>query len=100
MPLGAMQPFQPELATSLIAAGLSEQGVIKAQSIMSLEQVLLILEGAKPANRRDPDNYFIPVFGSPSAKGNWGYRIEGTRLAQNYTIVGGKVSDSPSFFGS
>lgn len=100
MPLGAMQPFQRELATALIAAGLSQQGVIKAQSIMSLEQVLLLLEGAKPVNRRDPDNYFITIFGTPSAKGTWGYRVEGHHLAQNYTIVDGKVSDSPSFFGS
>src|ERR1700737_4096965 len=29
-PLGAMQPFQRELATALLAAGLSQQGVIKA----------------------------------------------------------------------
>src|ERR1035441_5108579 len=93
MPLGAMQPFQRELATALLAAGLSQQGVIKAQSI-------LILEGAKPVNRRDPDNYFITIFGTPSAKGTWGYRIEGHHLAQNYTIIDGKVSDSPSFFGS
>src|ERR1043165_3535163 len=100
MPFGAMQPFQRELATALLAAGLSQQGVIKAQSIMSLEQVLLILEGAKPANRRDPDNYFITIFGTPSAKGTWGYRVEGHHLAQNYTIVDGQVSDSPSFFGS
>jgi hypothetical protein len=100
MPLRAMQPFQRELATALLAARLSQQGVIKAQSIMSLEQVLLILEGAKPVNRRDPDNYFITIFGTPSAKGTWAYRIEGHHLAQNYTIVDGKVSDSPSFFGS
>jgi Protein of unknown function (DUF3500) len=86
--------------TALLAAGLSQQGVIKVQSIMSLEQVLLILEGAKPVNRRDPDNYFITIFGTPSAKGTWGYRIEGHHLAQNYTILDGKVSDSPSFFGS
>src|ERR1700686_1214143 len=91
MPLGAMQPFQRELATALLAAGLSQQGVIKAQSIMSLEQVLLLLEGDKPVNRRDPDNYFITVFGTPSAKGTWGYRIEGHHLAQNYTPPNKKV---------
>jgi hypothetical protein len=102
MPLGAMQPFQRELATALIAAGLSQQGIIKAQQIMSLEQVLLILEGGNPTpvNRRDPDNYFITIFGKPAAKGTWGYRLEGHHLAQNYTIVDGKVSDSPSFFGT
>jgi len=98
--LREMTSAQKQLAHALLAAGLSQQGVIKAQSIMSLEQVLLILEGAKPANRRDPDNYFITIFGTPSAKGTWGYRIEGHHLAQNYTIVDGKVSDSPSFFGS
>src|ERR1700761_2395974 len=65
MPLGAMQPFQRDLATALLTAGLSQQGVIKAQSIMSLEQVLLILEGANPVNRRDSDNYFITIFGTP-----------------------------------
>jgi hypothetical protein len=100
MPLGAMQPFQRELATALIAAGLSQQGLIKAHTIMSLEQVLLLLESARPANRRDPDNYFITIFGTPAAKGTWGYRVEGHHLAQNYTIVDGKVSDSPAFFGS
>src|SRR3954447_11623334 len=68
MPLGAMQPFQRELATALIAVGLSEQGIIKAQQIMSLEQVLLILEGSNPVNRRDPDNYLITIFGKPAAK--------------------------------
>src|ERR1044072_3607462 len=49
MPFGAMQPFQRELATALLAAGLSQQGVIKDQSIMSLEQVLLLLKAATPA---------------------------------------------------
>ena len=100
MPLGAMQPFQRDLAVALIASGLSEQGIIKAQQIMSLEQVLLLLEGGNPVNRRDSDNYFITIFGKPAAKGTWGYRVEGHHLAQNYTIVDGKVSDSPSFFGS
>src|SRR3981081_866862 len=76
MPMGAMQPFQRELATALLAAGLSQQGVIKAQSIMSLEQGLRVLEGAKPVNRRDPDNYFLTIFGTPSAKGTSSSRIE------------------------
>src|SRR5258708_39619280 len=76
MPLGAMQPFQRELATALLAAGLSQQRVINSQSIMSIAQVLLILATASPVHRRDPDNYFITTFGPPSAKATWGYRIE------------------------
>ena len=34
---GEMQPFQRELATALLAAGLSQQGLIKAETIMSLD---------------------------------------------------------------
>jgi len=97
---GAMQPFQQKLATALVAAGLSQEGFIKAETIMSLDQVLLLLEAGAGPNRRDPDNYYITIFGTPSAKGTWGYRVEGHHLAQNFTIVDGRVSDSPSFFGS
>ena len=38
-----MAPYQRELATALLAAGLSQTGFIKAQSIMSLDQVLLLM---------------------------------------------------------
>lgn len=97
---GEMKPYQRELATALLAAGLSQQGFIKAQSIMSLDDVLLMLEQGAGTNRRDPDNYYVTVFGTPSPTGTWGYRVEGHHLSQNYTIVNGRVADSPSFFGS
>src|SRR5271165_2620006 len=46
---GEMKPFQRDLATALMAAGLSQQGLIKAETIMSLDEVLLIMEaGAGP----------------------------------------------------
>ena len=97
---GEMQPLQRELATALLAAGLSQQGLIKAESIMSLDQILLLMEQGAEAMRRDPDNYYVTVFGTPSATGTWGYRVEGHHLSQNYTIVNGKIADTPSFFGS
>jgi hypothetical protein len=97
---GQLAPYQRELATALLAAGLSQQGFIKAQQIMSLDQVLLILENGAGPNRRDPDNYYITIFGTPAAKGTWGYRIEGHHISQNYTIADGKVLDAPSFFGT
>ena len=51
-----MTPEQKQLAHALLAAGLSQQGYIKAVSIMSLDEVLKILEGGKgPA--RDPEGY-------------------------------------------
>jgi hypothetical protein len=97
---GEMQPFQRELATALLAAGLSQEGFIKAQSIMSLDQVLLLMEQGAGGNRRDPDNYYVTIFGTPAAKGTWGYRVEGHHVSQNYTIVNGTIVDAPSFFGS
>jgi hypothetical protein len=90
---------QKQLAHALLAAGLSQQGYIKAVSIMSLDQVLKIMEGDQTL-RRDPDGYFFTVFGEPSATGTWGYRVEGHHVSQNFTIVNGQVQGAPSFFGS
>ncbi len=94
-----MTPEQKQLAHALLAAGLSQQGYIKAVSIMSLDQVLKILENGK-GPMRDPEGYFFTVFGEPSASGTWGYRVEGHHFSQNFTIVNGKVQGAPSFFGT
>jgi hypothetical protein len=94
-----MTPEQKQLAHALLAAGLSQQGYIKAVSIMSLDEVLKIMEGGK-GPMRDPEGYFFTVFGEPSATGNWGYRVEGHHVSQNFTIVNGKLQGAPSFFGT
>jgi hypothetical protein len=94
-----MTPEQKQLAHALLAAGLSQQGYIKAVSIMSLDEVLKTMEGGK-GPMRDPEGYFFTVFGEPSATGTWGYRVEGHHVSQNYTIVNGKMQGAPSFFGT
>jgi Protein of unknown function (DUF3500) len=94
-----MTPEQKQLAHALLAAGLSQQGYIKAVSIMSLDEVLKVLEGGK-GPMRDPEGYFFTVFGEPSPTGNWGYRVEGHHVSQNFTIVNGKLQGAPSFFGT
>jgi hypothetical protein len=94
-----MTSEQKQLAHALLAAGLSQQGYIKAVSIMSLDEVLKLLEGGK-GPQRDPEGYFFTVFGDPSAAGTWGYRVEGHHLSQNFTIVNGKLQGAPSFFGT
>jgi hypothetical protein len=97
--LREMTPEQKQLAHALLAAGLSQQGYIKAVSIMSLDEVLKLLENGK-GPMRDPEGYFFTVFGEPAAAGTWGYRVEGHHLSQNFTIVNGKVQGAPSFFGT
>ncbi len=94
-----MNPAQKHLATALLGTGLSQQGLLKAESVMSLEEVLLAIEhGTGP--ERDPEKYYISIFGTPTADGTWGYRVEGHHLSQNYTVVGGHVAGAPSFFGA
>jgi hypothetical protein len=94
-----MSGMQKHLASALLSAGLSQAGYIKAKSIMSLEDILRIME-KDDGKRRNPEGYFFSIFGTPSDKGTWAYRVEGHHLAQNFTIVNGKVADTPSFFGT
>jgi Protein of unknown function (DUF3500) len=99
LPLREMTPAQKHLASALLSAGLSQQGFLKAETIMSLEEVLRLIEkGHGP--ERDPEKYYFSIFGQPSATGTWGYRVEGHHLSQNYTVVNGRVAGAPSFFGA
>jgi len=94
-----MASHQKHLATALLSAGLSQQGFMKAVTIMSLDDVLKIMEKDN-GQRRNPEKYYFSIFGTPSDQGTWGYRVEGHHLSQNYTVLNGRVLDAPSFFGS
>jgi len=98
LPLREMTPYQKHLASALLSAGLSQTGYIKAVTIMSLEDVLKMME-KDSGERRNPEKYYFSIFGKPSDTQAWGYRVEGHHLSQNYTIVNGHVVDAPSFFG-
>jgi hypothetical protein len=99
LPFKEMNSAQKHLAHALLSAGLSQHGYMKAVSIMSLDEILRVMEnGTGPV--RDPDRYFFSIFGEPSDTGTWGYRVEGHHVSQNFTIVNGKVQVAPSFFGA
>jgi hypothetical protein len=50
---------------------------------------------------RDPLKYYVSVFGTPSTKDTWGWRVEGHHVSLHFTIVKGTaVASSPTFFGS
>ena len=97
--LREMDSAQKHLAEALLAAGLSQQGVIKAHTIMSLDQVLKDMERGK-GPERDPEKYYVSIFGEPSDHGTWGYRFEGHHISLNFTIADGKIASSPNFFGA
>jgi len=91
-------------AMALLKSGLSEAGYDQAVDVMSLEEVLYLLEGGDRETRRskrDPQKYFVSIFGKPGDKGTWGWRFEGHHLSLNYVIIDGVVkSSTPEFFGA
>ncbi len=91
---------QKSLARMLMQSGLSARGYAAATAIMELERVLRDL---RKDNRlaRDPEEYFISIFGVPEAEGTWGWRLEGHHLSLHFTAVEGRTSvSSPSFLGA
>jgi len=103
-----MTDAQRKRAHDLLKAGLSQRGYLTATAIMDLETTLGELEGRAQAAggrgegmRRDPVRYFFSVFGTPSTKSPWGWRVEGHHVSLHFTVVNGTlVASSPSFFGS
>jgi hypothetical protein len=99
LPLREMTAWQKHLAHALLSAGLSQRGYIKASTIMSLEDVLRELE-KDSGERRNPEKYYFSIFGEPSEKDTWGYRVEGHHISLNFTLVNGTVVATPNFFGA
>ena len=103
LPLKEMAGEQRALAHALLASGLSQSGYIKAETIISLEQILASIEKGK-GPVRDPELYFFNIFGKPGStdpKQPWGWRVEGHHLALNFTIVGDKgIAGGPTFMGT
>ena len=100
LPIKEMSSEQRALAFGLLESGLSGAGFLKATTIMSLEQILKEIEkGSGPV--RDPELYYLTVFGKPLDRGKWGWRIEGHHLSLNFVLEDGKiVAATPAFFGS
>ncbi len=97
--LADMNSAQRALAHSLLAAGLSQSGYIKAATIMSLEDILKVME-KDTKGRRNPEKYHFSVFGEPSDTGTWGYRVEGHHVSVHFTVTNGKLAGTPTFFGA
>lgn len=102
VPFKALDQRQRETATNLLKESLSQQGYTKTTEIMALENVLRVIEGRGPDDtHRDPLNYYLTVFGTPSKDQPWGWRLEGHHVSLNFFSIDGKiVSSTPSAFGS
>src|SRR3954469_19330947 len=100
LPIRAMNEAQRALAHELLKTGLSQRGYTQATTILvDLETILKELENGSPM--RDPEQYCFTIFGTPSATGAWGWRVNGHHLAVHFNIRNGSaVASSPAFFGS
>lgn len=99
--LKRMSEPQRKAAMHMVEVVMTDKGYQKIKDIMDLENVLRVLE-SRPANdtRRDPENYAVLIYGDPSAKDPWGWRMEGHHVSIHYTTVGDHISFTPSFLGS
>ena len=100
LPLKEMTQSGRDLAKALLKTGLQQKASLKVDSIIGLETVLREIEkGSGPV--RDPELYYVSIFGEPTVKGSWGWRVEGHHLALNFTVVNGTmISTTPTFFGA
>lgn len=105
LPLAHMSPEQQRMAFQLMATGLSTAGYVTAATIIGLENVLDHIEGFTASwdrpRGRDPQLYYVRLFGEPSLDGEWAWRIGGHHVSLNFTIVGGALAGStPLFLGA
>jgi hypothetical protein len=91
---------QRKLAHELLKTGLSARGYTTYTQIMQLENILKAVEkGSGPT--RDPEGYRFSVFGTPAAKGTWGWRVEFHHVSLHFDVVNGTaISSTPSFAGA
>jgi hypothetical protein len=91
---------QRKLAHALLRSGLSQRGYDTYTAIIQLENVLRDIEkGGK--FERNPEKYFFSVFGTPSPKGTWGFRVEGHHISLHFSVVNGTaIASTPSFAGT
>jgi hypothetical protein len=92
---------QRQLCLQLVRTGLSAKGYVQVKGIMGWEKILGDMESRRPGNNyRNPELFYLAVFGEPAADKPWGWRFEGHHLSLNYTSVTGKLSVTPQFMGT
>jgi hypothetical protein len=97
--LKAMNASERAAAFSLLKAGSSARGYEKAAGVIELEGILRELESF--GWFRDPELYWITIFGAPSDGAPWGWRFEGHHVSLNFASIRGEiVLSTPAFLGA
>ena len=84
---------------ALLRSALSAQGMKRTEGVIVLEGVLRDLSTF--GFGRDPDLYYLTLFGEPSDDKPWSFRFEGHHLSLHFSSASGRlISSTPSFFGA
>ena len=98
MLLSLMNTEQRILVHELLSTLLGIKGQLKVTQIMELDNVLEDLEFV--GQPRGFENYYLTIFGSPSATTPWSWRFQGHHLSLNVTLIAGDIAVTPSFLGA
>lgn len=102
--LSEMNDAQRTSALRLLRSALSEAGYFKANRIMLLEEVLNEMEAGGGRWERNPQRYYVTLFGDPTSSDDtnrWGLSFEGHHLSLNFVCRGNEVVDStPQFLAA
>jgi len=99
--LSEMNKTQKDLVKSLLLTSLGKKGFDTVEDVRSLEGILRAIEGPNRRFSRDPEHYYLSIFGAPGKKEKWGWRFEGHHLCVNFTLHGKSVlSATPLFYGA
>lgn len=92
------------LLAGFLQSAFSQGGYARLEQIRALESVLAMQESGMPSTpNRDPDNYFIQIFGTPVVDGDlpWGFRFEGHHLSVQAAVIDCRLfTATPAFWGA
>ena len=98
--IAQMNDAERRAAHAMLRAALSARGYEKTRGVLTLEGILREIE-VFGSLRRDPDLYYLTIFGAPSDSAPWGWRFEGHHVSLNFSSATGKlVAATPAFFGA
>jgi hypothetical protein len=100
--LGDLTKAQRAAALDVVAAVLSKEGYQKVIDIMDGDEMLTSGKGGGkgPKASFGKDNYFLAIFGKPSATQPWMVQFGGHHLGLNVTVVGKRFVLTPTHTGA
>lgn len=103
VPLKSMSDAQKIVVQRLMQAGLSDVGYLKVNWLLWNDERRK--EDRKKMNSPvwqfyGHNNFWLTIFGEPSASEAWGWQLEGHHLSINLTFKNGQVAMSPLFLGA